>query len=123
MLRAAYDSTKDAQYLILQRKAFDWFLGANDLHIPLYDTRTRGCYDALSPGGINTNQGAEGTLGFLMSLLEVIDSLALLEKYPNEEDSVPADSHTSPSIKPRASEVEIKPKEPHHPKPKMQELT
>ena len=33
MLRAAYDASKDPRYLTLQRTAFDWFLGANDLHV------------------------------------------------------------------------------------------
>ena len=53
MLRAAYDATGDNKYLRLQRKAFDWFLGANDLHVELYDFRTKGCNDGLMRGGVN----------------------------------------------------------------------
>lgn len=79
LLRAAYDATQDTQYLRLQRKAFDWFLGANDGHTPLYDFRTAGCYDGLIPNGVNLNQGAESTLSYLLSLLEVIESCALLD--------------------------------------------
>jgi len=80
MLRAAYDVTKDAKFLKLQRTAFDWFLGANDLRVPLYDFRTKGCSDGLMAGGINSNQGAESTLSFLLSLLETIESYAIIDK-------------------------------------------
>jgi len=80
MLRPAYDATQNSKYLTLQRKAFDWFLGENDLHIPLYDFRTKGCCDALTPGGVNSNQGAESTLSFLLSLLAIVESYAIVDK-------------------------------------------
>jgi hypothetical protein len=76
MLMAAYDATQNNKYLILQRKAFEWFLGENDLHIPLYDFRTKGCSDGLMSDGVNPNQGAESTLSFLLSLLTIIESIA-----------------------------------------------
>jgi len=76
MLRAAYDATQNNKYLILQRKAFEWFLGENDLHIPLYDFKTKGCSDGLMSDGVNPNQGAESTLSFLLSLLTIIESIA-----------------------------------------------
>ena len=87
MLRAAYDATKNKRFLMLQRKAFDWFLGLNDLHVPLYDFRTKGCYDGLGDNGVNTNQGAESTLSFLMSLLAVIESCAFADKITTENGS------------------------------------
>jgi uncharacterized protein YyaL (SSP411 family) len=74
MLRAAYEATGDNRYLILQRKAFEWFLGENDLHIPLYDSKTKGCSDGLMSDGTNPNQGAESTLSFLLSLLTIVES-------------------------------------------------
>ena len=51
--------------------ALGWFLGRNDLHIPLYDEETGGCRDGLCPGGANQNQGAESTLAYLLSVLEM----------------------------------------------------
>ncbi|MHC4488092.1 MAG: glycosyltransferase [Planctomycetota bacterium] len=75
MLRAAYDATQNKKFLTLQRKAFDWFLGENDLHIPVYDFRTKGCCDGLIAGGVNLNQGAESTLSFLQSLLAIVESV------------------------------------------------
>jgi hypothetical protein len=51
--------------------AFNWFLGDNDLQVPLYDSVTGGCRDGLHPDRANENQGAESTLSFLMALLEM----------------------------------------------------
>jgi glycosyltransferase involved in cell wall biosynthesis len=85
MLKAAYLATGKRLYLTLQRKAFDWFLGANDIHVPLYDSRTQGCCDGLMPDGTNANQGAESTLAFLLSLLDVRDSVTLLENNHSED--------------------------------------
>ncbi len=51
--------------------AFNWFLGDNDLQLPLYDSVTGGCRDGLHPERANQNQGAESTLSFLMALLEM----------------------------------------------------
>lgn len=91
MLRAAYDATQNDEYLILQRKAFDWFLGQNELRIPLYDFKTKGCNDGLLPDGVNTNQGAESTLSFLLSLLAIVESYAIIDKVHglNKEESLP----------------------------------
>jgi hypothetical protein len=80
MLRTAYEATQNERFFTLQRKAFDWFLGQNDLHVPLYDFRTKGCNDGLTPDGVNTNQGAESTLSLLLSLLTMVESYAIVEK-------------------------------------------
>lgn len=53
------------------KRAFEWFLGRNDLGLPLYDSRTGGCCDGLHPGRVNANQGAESTLAFALSLAEM----------------------------------------------------
>ncbi|MBL7154832.1 MAG: glycosyltransferase family 4 protein [Phycisphaerae bacterium] len=87
MLRAAYDATEDNRFLRLQRKAFDWFLGANDLGLSLYDFRTKGCNDALMRGGVNINQGAESTLSFLLSLLAIVETYAIIHKVRNGENN------------------------------------
>lgn len=53
------------------RRAFEWFHGRNDLNAPIYDPITGGCRDGLHPDRPNSNQGAESTLAFLHSLLEL----------------------------------------------------
>ncbi|MFZ2149000.1 MAG: glycosyltransferase [Sedimentisphaerales bacterium] len=88
MLRAAYDATQDERFLTLQRKAFDWFLGLNDLRIPLYDFRTKGCSDGLTQDGPNANQGAESTLSFLLSLMAIVESYAIIDKIRGQKKEV-----------------------------------
>jgi len=66
-----YRMTEERQWLEEARKAFSWFLGKNDLQVPLYDAETGGCRDGLHPDRVNENQGAESTLSFLMALLEM----------------------------------------------------
>jgi glycosyltransferase involved in cell wall biosynthesis len=68
--------------------AFRWFLGENDLQVPLYDAATGGCRDGLHPDRVNENQGAESTLSFLMSLLEMRTVEILTSKNMNPEMSV-----------------------------------
>ena len=53
------------------QRAFDWFLGWNDLGLELYCPQTGGCRDGLHAGRSNENQGAESTLAFLLSLAEM----------------------------------------------------
>ncbi|MBU1261014.1 MAG: hypothetical protein KJ757_02515 [Planctomycetes bacterium] len=71
MLANAYQATKNKEYLTLQRKAFNWFLGENDVHHSLYDNETKGCCDGLGSEGVNVNQGAESIISFLLSLLHM----------------------------------------------------
>jgi glycosyltransferase involved in cell wall biosynthesis len=67
----AYQMNGDQSWLDEARVAFRWFLGENDLQVPLYDAVTGGCRDGLHPDRVNENQGAESTLSFLMALLEL----------------------------------------------------
>jgi glycosyltransferase involved in cell wall biosynthesis len=67
----AYRSTGDERWRKEARRAFEWFLGRNDLNLPLYDPTTGGCRDGLHPDRPNENQGAESTLAFLQILLEL----------------------------------------------------
>jgi len=65
----AYHVTRETYWAEQARKAFNWFLGDNDLRTPLYDFTTGGCRDGLHPDRVNENQGAERTVAWLMSLL------------------------------------------------------
>jgi hypothetical protein len=67
----AYRVTWDSRWRTEAWSAFNWFLGDNDLQLPLYDSTTGGCRDGLHPDRANENQGAESTLSFLMALLEM----------------------------------------------------
>jgi hypothetical protein len=67
----AYRLTNERSWLEEAHRVFRWFLGKNDLQLPLYDATTGGCRDGLHPDRVNENQGAESTLSFLMALLEM----------------------------------------------------
>jgi glycosyltransferase involved in cell wall biosynthesis len=67
----AYRATGKGRWRKEAWRAFNWFLGDNDLQIALYDPATGGCRDGLHPDRANENQGAESTLSFLMALLEM----------------------------------------------------
>ncbi len=67
----AYRITGDNRWRSGAWSAFNWFLGDNDLQLPLYDSATGGCRDGLHPERANQNQGAASTLSFLMALLEM----------------------------------------------------
>jgi glycosyltransferase involved in cell wall biosynthesis len=61
------------------QRAFEWFLGRNDLGLPLYDAATGGCRDGLHPDGVNQNEGAESTLSFLLALLEMTMAAGIID--------------------------------------------
>ncbi len=67
----AFRVTKDKFWNREARRAFEWFLGRNDLDLPVYDPTTGGCRDGLHSDRVNENQGGESTLAFLQSLLEL----------------------------------------------------
>jgi glycosyltransferase involved in cell wall biosynthesis len=67
----AYRLTGDKRWRNEARRAFQWFLGRNDLNRTIYDPTTGGCRDGLHADRPNENQGAESTLAFLQSLLEL----------------------------------------------------
>ena len=67
----AFRVTRDFGWLEHARRAFNWFLGGNHLHLWPYDASTGGCRDGLHRDRMNMNQGAESTLSFLMALQEM----------------------------------------------------
>ncbi len=79
----AHRITGDPRWREEAERAFEWFLGRNDLNLPLYDPTTGGCRDGLHPDRTNENQGAESTLAFLHALLE----LRLAEQTPQSMET------------------------------------
>jgi glycosyltransferase involved in cell wall biosynthesis len=67
----AFSVTRDEYWRAGARRCFDWFLGRNDLGLSLYDPGSGGCRDALLQDHLNQNQGAESSLAFYLSWLEL----------------------------------------------------
>lgn len=63
--------TGDVTWLSRAWMCFLWFMGHNDLNVPIYHVETGGCQDGLQPDGANRNQGAESLLAYLISVLQL----------------------------------------------------
>lgn len=64
---AAWDVTGDAHWREEAMRAYRWYLGANDLELPLATAQDGGCFDGLMPTGLNRNQGAESILALQLA--------------------------------------------------------
>ena len=80
---AAFRATQDPQWTKEAKRAFEWFLGRNDLGLALYDSSTGGCSDGLHVDRVNENQGAESTLAFHLSLAEMNYAEQLIDRPPS----------------------------------------
>ncbi|MGV9168798.1 MAG: glycosyltransferase [Promethearchaeia archaeon] len=67
----AFRVTRQERYLEMAHTAFDWFMGRNSKGVMVYNPATGGCYDGITPEGVNRNQGAEAGLSFLLARLEM----------------------------------------------------
>jgi glycosyltransferase involved in cell wall biosynthesis len=86
----AHNITREEKWLDAMNRCFNWFIGQNNLKVSVYNFSTGGCRDGIRPTGTNQNQGAESTLAWLLSLLN-------LYFYTIAESLViPASSNTPP---------------------------
>jgi len=66
-----YIATGEKEWFEESERCLSWFLGQNDLQLPVCDYKTGGCCDGLERQGVNGNQGAESTLAWLISLINM----------------------------------------------------
>jgi hypothetical protein len=93
----AYHATSDMYWVAEARRAFEWFLGRNDLGLALYDSTTGGCRDGLHVDRASQNEGAESTLAFLIALAEMQALQNTLTSFKE-----PANDERWPETKPTA---------------------
>jgi glycosyltransferase involved in cell wall biosynthesis len=79
----AFVATHDPVWTQEASRAFEWFLGRNDLGIPLYDFNTGGCGDGLHVDRVSENQGAESSLAFHLALAEMNRAEHLIPPVPS----------------------------------------
>ena len=72
------------------RRAFEWFLGQNDLGLPVYDASTGGCRDGLHVDRVSQNEGGESTLAFLIALTEMQALQNSLSSFKESVDEIPS---------------------------------
>jgi len=68
---AALHAEGDPKWKADAERAFAWFLGSNDLGIPLVDLDTGSCRDGLHPERANENRGGESVVSYLLGLAEM----------------------------------------------------
>ncbi len=68
---AAWRADGDVEWRADARRVFVWFLGSNDLSLPLVDLETGSCRDGLHPDRANENRGGESVVSYLLSLAEI----------------------------------------------------
>ena len=68
----AWEFSGNPRWLIEVERAWEWFLGSNDLGVQMFDSETGGGYDGLTPSGPNLNQGAESTIAMLSTAQRAI---------------------------------------------------
>lgn len=89
---AALRLTGEERWRSEARRAFEWFLGRNDLGLSLYDRSTGGCRDGLHPDRANENQGAESTLAFLLALVSITPDFATYSTRRHDASATPLSS-------------------------------
>ncbi len=68
---AALQAESDPKWQADAERAFAWFLGSNDLSVPLVDPDTGSCRDGLHPQRVNENRGGESVVSYLLGLAEM----------------------------------------------------
>ena len=63
----AHGLTGDARWLEKAWRAHGWYLGENDLDLPMATPGDGGCFDGLMTDRVNLNQGAESILAYQFS--------------------------------------------------------
>lgn len=85
MHHKAFLVTKESRYYDQMMLSFSWFLGNNDLGVPLYDEQSKGCCDGLEIHSVNRNQGAESTISYQLSYLTVWSAEMEREQRENQQ--------------------------------------
>jgi hypothetical protein len=67
----AFRVTHNINFRVVAKNIFEWFLGRNASGLRVYNLNTGGCYDGITPQGLNLNQGAEATVAYLLARLDL----------------------------------------------------
>jgi len=91
-------ATGESRWVDQAHRCLNWFLGDNDVRVPLFDPTTGGCSDGLHPEGASDNQGAESTLAWLMSALAIYEHRLTVSSDEKEETSTSERARTDQTV-------------------------
>ena len=104
----AYHITGERRWLADAQLCFRWFLGDNDLGIPVYHDTSGACCDGLEATGLNQNRGAESTLAWLYSQIQMyaLQAQGLLGWPEAQAEGVVAEAEAaSAALRPSAAQA------------------
>jgi len=78
----AYRLTGDARWMEAAWRAYGWYLGDNDLDMPLGSKTDGGCFDGLMSDRVNLNQGAESILAYQFACTAMARAVAAIGTVP-----------------------------------------
>ncbi len=64
-----YRASGNKEYLDKSMDWMSWYAGNNSKEVVMIDEKTKGVYDAVTPGGFNANQGAESIVTYLLAYI------------------------------------------------------
>jgi glycosyltransferase involved in cell wall biosynthesis len=108
---AAWRADGDAQWKTEATRAFAWFLGSNDLSLPLVDLETGSCRDGLHPDRRNENRGGESAVSYLLSVAEIrqlartVGTDRSIHTLPLGRAGAPAEDNDSGTLGPARNEA------------------
>jgi hypothetical protein len=79
----AFAYTWDRRWAEAVQGAAAWFLGDNDVGVAVFDPVTGGGFDGLESDGVNRNEGAESSMAFVGTMLDLHELTLELEATPN----------------------------------------
>ena len=100
---SAWRVDRGAEWRTGAMRAFDWFLGENDLQTTLIDPDTGSCSDGLHPDRPNENKGAESALSYLLGLVEIRQFKRAATIDRKKPTSQPASGREDRAIAPRTT--------------------
>jgi hypothetical protein len=78
----AFAYTRDHRWAEAVQRAATWFLGDNDIGVAVFDPVTGGGFDGLESSGVNRNEGAESSMAFVGTMLDLHELTLDLEATP-----------------------------------------
>jgi hypothetical protein len=99
---AAYEATGNPRYRATMERSYAWFLGANDLGVPIANPVRGASADGLTLKGANRNEGAESTLMWLTAAEHI---RALREAQPRVMGPLPRRVAANQAATPRSAMI------------------
>lgn len=81
----AYLSSRNKFFLERAKTCYSWYHGMNSKGLGLIDKETGGCYDGITPDGLNLNQGAESIVSFWIAHLEIKKYFNIIDLLPSKK--------------------------------------